>query len=223
MPVADPKDPDTVYVGQRGDVEIDRCWKNMDSVSRFARRRRLPERWINPNNTKIIALASDQGVIISQNGGESWTQWYNQATAQMYHATADNAFPYRVCGGQQDSGSACVSSRSNDGRITFHDWHPVGIEEYGYAAPDPLDPDIVYGGKVTRYDRRTGQNRGCGTEALRSYRALRTEPLQFSPADPHKLYFATNMLWLTEDGGKSWKQVSPDLSRETWELPAVGG
>ena len=69
----------------------------------------------------------------------------------------DNAFPYRVCGGQQDSGSVCVASRGNDGQITFRDWHPVGVEEYGYAAPDPRDPDLVYGGKVTRYDRRTGQ------------------------------------------------------------------
>ena len=75
----------------------------------------------------------------------------------MYHVNTDNAFPYRVCGGQQDSGSACVASRGNDGQITFRDWHPVGVEEYGYAAPDPLDPDIVFGGKVTRYDRRTGQ------------------------------------------------------------------
>ncbi len=160
-------------------------------------------------------------MIVSQNGGHTWTQWYNQATAQMYHATTDNAFPYRVCGGQQDSGSACVSSRGNDGRITFHDWHPAGIEEYGYAAPDPLDPDIVYGGKVTRYDRRTGQIQDVEPKPLRSYRVLRTEPLQFSPADPHKLYFATNTLWLTEDGGKHWKEVSPDLSRETWQLPAV--
>jgi photosystem II stability/assembly factor-like uncharacterized protein len=175
--------------------------------------------FVNPNNTKIIALASDQGVIISQNGGETWTQWFNQATAQVYHVTADNAFPYRVCGGQQDSGSACVDSRSNDGRITFHDWHPAGIEEYGYAAPDPLDPDIVYGGKVSRYDRRTGQIQSVEPKPLRSYRVLRTQPLQFSPADPHKLYFATNTLWLTEDGGKHWKEVSPDLSRETWELP----
>jgi len=160
-------------------------------------------------------------VIISQNGGETWTQWFNQATAQVYHVTADNAFPYRVCGGQQDSGSACVSSRSNDGRITFHDWHPAGIEEYGYAAPDPLDPDTVYGGKVTKYDRRTGQIQNVEPKPLRSYRVLRTQPLQFSPIDPHKLYFGTNTLWLTEDGAKTWKEVSPDLSRETWELPAV--
>ena len=135
----------------------------------------------------------------------------------MYHVSVDNAFPYRVCGGQQDSGSACVDSRSPDGRITFHDWHPVGIEEYGYAAPDPLDPDIVYGGKVTRYDRRTGQVQNVAPPA--GFRALRTQPLQFSPVDLHSLYFATNTLWLTKDAGKNWKQVSPDLSRETWELP----
>jgi len=221
VPLADPKDPDTVYVASIV------SWKSTDAGKTWTALRGSPggddyqNVWINPNNTKIIALASDQGVVISQNGGESWAEWYNQGTAQMYHATADNAFPYRVCGGQQDSGSACVPSRSNDGRITFHDWHPAGVEEYGYAAPDPLDPDIVYGGKVTRYDRRTGQIQNVEPKPLRSYRALRTEPLMFSPVDPHKLYFATNTLWLTEDGGKNWKEVSPDLTRETWELPKV--
>jgi photosystem II stability/assembly factor-like uncharacterized protein len=221
VPMVDPKDPDTVYVASVV------TWKSTDAGKTWYGFRGSPggddyqNVWVNPNNTKIVALASDQGVIITQNGGESWTQWYNQATAQMYHVTADNAFPYRVCGGQQDSGSACVASRSDDGRITFHDWHPAGIEEYGYAAPDPLDPDIVYGGKVTRYDRRTGQVQNVEPKPLRSYRALRTEPLQFSPVDLHKLYFATNTLWLTEDGGKNWKEVSPDLSRETYELPSV--
>jgi photosystem II stability/assembly factor-like uncharacterized protein len=221
VPRVDPKDPDTVYVASVV------TWKSTDAGKTWTGMRGAPggddyqNVFINPNNTKIIALASDQGVIISQNGGETWTQWFNQATAQMYHVTADNSFPYRVCGGQQDSGSACVLSRSNDGRITFHDWHPAGIEEYGYAAPDPLDPDIVYGGKVTRYDRRTGQIQNVEPKPLRSYRVLRTQPLQFSPVDPHKLYFATNTLWLTEDGGKNWKEVSPDLSRETWELPSI--
>ncbi|MDQ1454090.1 MAG: hypothetical protein QOK38_3956, partial [Acidobacteriaceae bacterium] len=221
VPKVDPKDPDTVYVASVV------TWKSTDAGKTWYGLRGAPggddyqNVFVNPNNTKIIALASDQGVIISQNGGETWTQWFNQATAQVYHVTADNAFPYRVCGGQQDSGSACVDSRSNDGRITFHDWHPAGIEEYGYAAPDPLNPDIVYGGKVTRYDRRTGQIQSVEPKPLRSYRVLRTQPLQFSPADPHKLYFATNTLWLTEDGGKHWKEVSPDLSRETWEIPAA--
>ena len=222
VPHADPKDPDTVYVASVV------TWKSTDGGKSWFGLRGAPggddyqNVWINPNNTKVIALASDQGVIISENGGETWSQWFNQATAQMYHVTTDNAFPYRVCGGQQDSGSACVSSRSDDGRITFHDWHPAGIEEYGYAAPDPLDPDVVYGGKVTRYDRRTGQVRSIEPKPLRSYRALRTEPLMFSPVDPHKLYFATNTLWLTSDYGQTWKEVSPDLSRDTgYEVPAV--
>jgi photosystem II stability/assembly factor-like uncharacterized protein len=217
VPKVDPKDPNTVYVATVV------TWKSTDAGKTWTGLRGAPggddyqNVYINPNNTDIIALASDQGVIISQNAGKTWTQWYNQPTAAMYHVTADNAFPYRVCGGQQDSGSACVDSRSNDGSITFHDWHPVGIEEYGYAAPDPLDPDIVYGGKVTRYDRRTGQIQNIAPKS--GYRALRTQPLQFSPADPHSLYFATNTLWLTKDEGKNWKEVSRDLSRETWELP----
>jgi hypothetical protein len=137
VPKVDPKDPDTVYVANVV------TWKSTDAGKTWYGLRGAPggddyqNVFVNPNNTKIIALASDQGMIISQNGGETWTQWFNQATAQVYHVTADNAFPYRVWGGQQDSGSACVDSRSNDGRITFHDWHPAGIEEYGYAAPDP--------------------------------------------------------------------------------------
>ena len=219
VPRADPKDPNTVYVASVV------TWRSTDAGTTWFGLRGAPggddyqNVFINPNNTDIVALASDQGVIISLNRGETWSQWYNQPTAQMYHVTADNAFPYRVCGGQQDSGSACVASRSDDGRITFHDWHPVGIEEYGYAAPDPLDPDLVYGGKVTRYDRRTGQIQDIEPKPLRSYRVLRTEPLQFSPVDPHSLYFATNTLWLTKNGGKDWKEISPDLSREKFDPP----
>jgi photosystem II stability/assembly factor-like uncharacterized protein len=222
VPVVDPKDPDTLYIASIV------TWKSTDAGKSWTGFRGSPGGddyqgvYINPNDTKIVALTSDQGAIVTVNGGHTWSQWYNQPTAQMYHVTADNAFPYRVCGGQQDSGSACVQTRSNDGRITFHDWHPAGIEEYGYAAPDPLDPDVVYGGKVTRYDRRTGQIQDVPPSAKPfAYRALRTEPLQFSPLDPHNLYFATNFLWLTRDAGKNWKQISPDLSRETFALPAV--
>lgn len=219
VPKVDPKDPDTIYVASVV------TWKSTDAGKTWTGLRGSPggddyqNVFVNPNDTKIIALASDQGAIISLDGGTTWSSWYNQPTAAMYHVTTDNAFPYRVCGGQQDSGSACVASRSDDGRITFHDWHPAGIEEYGYAAPDPLDPDIVYGGKVTRYDRRTGQIQDVEPKPLRSYRVLRTEPLEFSPVDPHALYFATNTLWLTHDGGKNWKEISPDLSRESYDLP----
>ncbi|MCH7476032.1 MAG: glycoside hydrolase, partial [Gemmatimonadetes bacterium] len=177
--------------------------------------------WINPNNPDIILIAADQGAIITVNGGETWSSWYNQPTAQFYHVTTDNAFPYRVCSGQQESGSACVQSRGDHGQITFREWSPVGVTEYGYVAPDPLNPDIVYGGRVTRYDRRTGQVQDVSPRPLRDgdYRIIRTMPILFSPVDPHTLYFASNTLWKTTTGGQSWDQISPDLSRETWEVP----
>jgi photosystem II stability/assembly factor-like uncharacterized protein len=181
--------------------------------------------WINPNIPNIIALASDQGAIISVNNGETWSSWYNQPTSQMYHVNADNAFPYRVCGGQQESGSACVSSRGNDGMITFREWHPVGVEEYGYAVPDPLNDNIVFGGKVTRYDRRIAQVQNIAPTPVRpaDFRTLRTAPVVFSAADPHVMYFASNTLWKTATGGRSWQKISPDLTRKTWEPPATIG
>jgi len=159
------------------------------------------------------------------NGGETFSSWYNQPTAQFYHVSTDNAFPYRVCGGQQESGSACVSSRGNYGQTTFRDWTPVGVEEYGYVAPDPLNPDIVYGGRVSRFDRRTGQVQEVGPVAARTpdYRVLRTQPVLFSPVDPHTLYFASNVVWKTLNGGASWTQISQDLTREKWDVPANVG
>src|SRR5437763_83508 len=182
--------------------------------------------WINPNNPQIMLVVSDQGAIVTVNGGRTWTDWYNQPTAQMYHVAADNAYPYRVCSGQQESGSACVSSRGNYGEITFREWHPVGVEEYGYAAPDPLSPEIIYGGRTpTRTDRRTGQVQNISPlpGGRGSIRTLRTAPVLFSPVDPHVLYFAGNTLWKTSTGGRSWTQISPDLSRKTFEIPASIG
>ncbi|HMC77396.1 MAG TPA: hypothetical protein VKH34_09690 [Vicinamibacterales bacterium] len=186
--------------------------------------------WINPNNTDIIFAVADQGAVVSLDRGQSWSSWYNQPTAAMYHITTDNAFPYRVCGGQQDSGSACVASRGTDGAITFREWHPAAIEEYGYAAPDPLDPDIVYGTKeVTKYDRRTGQVSNVGPLGGRGNadpavsRQVRTQPIVFSMVDRKSLFFATNVLWKTMDGGVSWKQISPDLTRKTHEIPKSVG
>ncbi len=153
----DPKNPDVVYMASTV------TWKSTDGGKTWTGFRGAPggddyqNIWINPNDSNTIILTSDQGAIITVNGGETWSSWYNQPTAQMYHVNADNAFPYRLCSGQQESGSACISSRGNDGEITFRDWHPVAAEEYGYVVPDPLDPDIVFGGKLSRYDRRTAQ------------------------------------------------------------------
>jgi len=186
--------------------------------------------WINPNDPKIILAASDQGAVISANRGESWSNWYTQPTAAMYHVTADNDFPYRLCGGQQDSGSACVKSRSDDGMITFHDWHPVQIQEYGIAAPDPRDPDLVYGSArtdVSLYNRRTGQASNVGPDMGPRgdpfNRDVRTMPILWSPVDPDLLFYTSNVVWKTRDRGHSWTRISPDLARQTWQVPASAG
>jgi len=216
-----PQNPDIVFTGA---IVV---WKSTDGGHTFETIRGAPggddyhRIWINPLHPDIMLIAADQGAIITANGGQTWSTWYNQPTAQFYHVTTDNSFPYRVCSGQQESGSACVRSRGDGGQITFRDWAPVGIFEYGYVAPDPLNPDIVYGSKVLRFDRRTGQVQDVGPVPLREegYRVVRTMPVIFSPLDPHTLYFASNVLWKTRNGGTSWDQVSPDLTRETWEAP----
>ena len=115
----------------------------------------------------------------------------------MYHVSADNTFPYRLYSGQQESGSVGIKSRGDEGEITFRDWKPVAAEEYGYVVADPLDPDIIIGGKLTRFDRRTGQAQNIMPKPFRSadFRVLRTQPVLFSPVDPHVMYFAANTLW----------------------------
>ncbi len=184
--------------------------------------------WINPNDPNTILLVSDQGAIVTVNGGASWSSWYNQPTAQLYHAIVTNTFPYKVCGGQQESGSVCINSRGNDGAITFRDWHPVGVIEYGYVAPDPLDPDVIYGGgrtEVSKFHWSTGEVQNVTPIPLRNakYRTDRTEPLMFSPLDSHTLYFASNVLFKTTDGGNSWQTISSDLTREKPGVPASVG
>ena len=221
----DPKNAEIVYTANVV------TWKSVDGAKTFTGFRGAPggddyhRIWINPNNPKIMLIALDQGGIVTVNGGETFSSWYNQPTAQFYHVNTDNAFPYNVYGGQQESGSAGVASRGNDGQITLREWHPVGVEEYGYIAPDPLDPNIIYGGKLTKYDKRTGQVQNIAPEAIRSgkYRFLRTAPVLFSPIDPKTLYFAGNVLFKTRDGGNSWQTISPDLTRESWDIPASVG
>ncbi len=204
-------------------------WRSTDGGRTFTAFRGAPggddyqKIWINPERPDIMILTADQGAIVTLNGGETWSSWYNQPTAQLYHVSTDNAFPYRVCGGQQESGSACVASRGDWGQITMREWTPVGVEEYGYVAPDPTDPDIVYGGKITRFDRRTGQRQSIAPPRGPGYRALRTAPVLFSPIEPRTLFFAANTLWKTTTGGQTWTEISPDLARETWDVPASVG
>jgi photosystem II stability/assembly factor-like uncharacterized protein len=184
--------------------------------------------WISPDDPQRIALVADQGGIITVNGGATWSSWLNQPTAQLYHVGVSNSFPYRICSGQQESGSVCILSRGNDGRITYRDWHPVGVIEYGYAVPDPLDADIVFGAGrsvVTKTHLSTGQVQDITPIPLKAFgvRTDRTEPLFFSPLDAHRMYYAANRLYETTDAGVSWRAVSADLSRETPGSPASVG
>ena len=223
---ADPKNADIVYTANVV------TWKSTDGAKTWTAFRGAPggddyhRIWINPDNSDIILLAADQGAIITVNGGETFSSWYNQPTAQFYHVSTDNAFPYNVLGGQQESGSVSIASRSNDGSIGYREWHPAGVEEYGYVAADPLDPNIIYGGKITKTDKRTGQVQNIAPEAVRSgkYRFVRTAPVLFSPIDLKTLFLAGNVVFKTQDAGNSWTIISPDLSRETYsDIPESVG
>jgi photosystem II stability/assembly factor-like uncharacterized protein len=184
--------------------------------------------WINPNDSRIIALVSDQGALITVNGGATWSTWLNQPTAQLFHVSVAPTFPYRVCAAQQESGSVCIASRGNDGEITDRDWHPVGAIEYGYVAPDPLDPDVIYGAgrnEVSKFHWSTGQVQNVTPLPVRGpgVRVDRTEPLMFAPLDPHTLYYGADRLYRTNDGGATWQAISPDLAREAGAVPASVG
>jgi photosystem II stability/assembly factor-like uncharacterized protein len=217
-----PDNADTIYVANTT------TWKSADDGKTFVGFKGAPggddyqRIWINPLNSQIIALSADQGAAISVNGGQTWSSWYNQPTAQFYHVTTDNRFPYWVYGAQQESGSAATQSRSDYGEITFRDWSLPGVFEYGYIAVDPQDSNIVYGAKLTRTNQALGEVADIAPEPIRrgEYRYNRTLPVVFSPLDPKALYFAANVLFKTTDRGNSWTTISPDLTRESYEMPA---
>ena len=223
--VVAPDDPDTIYVANTT------TWKSTDGGKTFTGFKGAPggddyqRIWISTDVPKIMALSADQGAAISLNGGATWSSWYNQPTAQFYHVTTDNKFPYWVYGAQQESGSAGIASRIDYGEITFRDWIPVGVEEYGYIAVDPIDNNLLYGGRITRTNLTLGEVADIAPDILRrgEYRYDRSLPIVFSPEDPHTLYFSANVLFKTSDGGGSWQVISPDLSRPSYEIPASLG
>jgi photosystem II stability/assembly factor-like uncharacterized protein len=181
--------------------------------------------WINPLHPNVILLGSDQGATLSLDGGTTWSSWYNQPTAQFYHVITDDRFPYWVYGGQQESGTAAVRSRGDMGEITVREWHPVGGEEYGYIAPDPLHPWIVYAGKVTRYDDRTHEVQDVSPADWSDgrYRVNRTAPLIFNRVNRQTLYLGANVVFATDDGGMHWRVISPDLTRKDPGTPPTMG
>jgi photosystem II stability/assembly factor-like uncharacterized protein len=216
-----PDNPDVLYVANTA------AWKSNDAGKSFIGWKGAPggddyqRIWISPENPRIIAMSADQGAAVSVNGGETWSSWYNQPTAQFFDVTTDNRFPYWVYGGQQESGSVATKSRSDYGEISFRDWSLPGVFEYGTIAVDPRDPNIVYGAKLTRTRQDVGEVADIAPEPIRrgDYRYNRTLPVIFSPLDPNVLYFAANVLFKTTDEGRSWSIISPDLTRESYATP----
>ena len=182
------------------------------------------ELWIDPSDSNRQILGVDQGALVSLNGGASWSSWHNQPTAQMYHVSTDNRFPYRVYGSQQDSGAVALPSAAiGNERITMEQFREVTAGgESGMIAPDPENPDIVYGGGVQKLDLHTEQTHSIDPTLAKPdelYRRTWTLPLMFSKRDPKVLYYANQKLFRTRDGGQHWETISPDLTRENPAVP----
>lgn len=222
---ADPMNSDVIYMPNVALYRSEDGGKTISVVRGAPGGDDYHQLWIDPKNSSSMVLGTDQGTTISLDRGQTWSSWYNQPTAQLYHVITDNQFPYVVYGAQQDSGSSAVLSRTDHGQITPRDWFPSGASESGYMAPDPKDPNIVYlsgaYGSVDRYNHRTGFSQDVtpwpvqtfGTEInQRKYRAPWVPPLVFSPVDSTTLFFGTQYVMKTVDGGLHWETISPDLT-----------
>ena len=232
---ADTQDEDRVYVCNVG------FWVSKDGGNNFTSigtpHSDHHDLWINPNNNETMVVANDGGAQVSYDQGENWTTYHNQPTAQFYRVTTDNHFPYRIYGAQQDNTSIRINHRGKGSAITERDWEPSAGGESAHLAPDPKNPDIVYGGTykgyMMRLDHETGQVRstnvwpdnpaGSGAEVMK-YRFNWNFPVAFSPHDPNKLYAGSNFLHVSTNGGQSWQVISPDLSRNDPEtIKSSGG
>jgi photosystem II stability/assembly factor-like uncharacterized protein len=221
--VVDPKDPETVYVSNTSLYRSTDGGKNWTPIRGAPGGDDYHQLWIYPDDPKRMILASDQGTIVTEDGAATWSSWYNQPTAQLYHVAADYRFPYWATGAQQDSGAVGVPARSGHTEISMHDWTGICAgDEAGYTAPDPLHPEILFGDNLTKCNVITGELRNVSPELSRKgpFRRTWTLPLVFSEADPHALYFSDQFLFKTLDGGNTWAQISPDLTRENPGVPS---
>jgi photosystem II stability/assembly factor-like uncharacterized protein len=221
----DPKNADVVYIPNVALYRSEDGGKTVSIVRGAPGGDDYHQLWIDPKNSASMVLGTDQGTTISLNRGQTWSSWYNQPTAQFYHVTADNEFPYTVYGAQQDSGAAAVVSRTSHGQITARDWFPAGPSESGYLVVDAKDPDIIYlsgtYGTVERFNKRTELSQDISPWPAfawdaevkeRKYRAPWTPPLVLSGADARALYLGTQYVMKTVDGGMRWETISPDLT-----------
>jgi len=229
--VVDPEDADIVYVPN---VSVSRSF---DGGSSWEALRGSPggddyhQAWIAPDDPNTMIVSSDQGCIITRNARAAdardvtWSTWYNQPTAQIYHVSVDPRFPYWVTGAQQDSGAVAVRSRGKFAEISMRDWEPIGAGgESGVTAGDPLHPGIIYGGTGTRYDLehnlRLPDTASPQNPEGEDARSDWTQPLVLSKADPHVLFYANQFLFKSSDVAQSWQRISPDLTRPDAGVPA---
>lgn len=193
--------------------------------------------WIDPDNNRRMIIADDGGAQVSNDGGNNWTTYHNQPTAQFYRVSTDNHFPYRIYGAQQDNTSVRIPHRTNGSAVTEKDWDALAIGESAHLAPDPLNSEVVFGGDykgyMTMQNLETGQERstnvypdlpaGSGAEVMK-YRFNWNYPVFFSPHNPKKLYACSNHLHMSLNGGESWEVISPDLTRADPEtIKSSGG
>ncbi len=221
----DPQNPDVIYMPNVALYRSEDGGKTISVVRGAPGGDDYHQLWVDPKNSASLILATDQGTTISLNRGQTWSSWYNQPTAQFYHVTTDNRFPYTVYGAQQDSGSAAVVSRTDHDLITARDWFEAGPSESGYLVVDRQDPDIIYlsgtYGPIARFNKRTGLSQditpwpaSSWESALheRKYRDPWTPVLVLSPVDQKTLYLGTPFVMKTADGGLHWETISPDLT-----------
>jgi len=231
---ADPRDPDTVYALNTSFYKSIDGGKTFNSIR--VRHGDCHDLWINPDTPEIILQTNDGGAHVSLNGGETWSSINNQPTSEIYRVTVDDQFPYRVYGAQQDNSTISVPSSNPGGLTAYENWFSVGGCESGHIAVDPRDNNIVYagcyGGAISRVNLETGEYRQIlvypqlqlgQAPAILKYRFQWNAPIRISRHDPSRLFHTSQAVHMSEDEGQSWKDISPDLTRNDKEKQKHSG
>jgi photosystem II stability/assembly factor-like uncharacterized protein len=214
----DPANPDKAYVINTATYVTTDAGKSFVPLKGAPGGDDYHQLWINPKDGAHMVLSSDQGTIVSVDGGQTWSSWYNQPTAQIYHVAADNRFPYWLYGAQQDSGGVGVSTWSRQGLLSFRNWEPTCLAgESATVLPDPKDGNILYGNGAGRCDQVLNISIPTGGQLPPPdpddpNRKTWTLPQVFSEAD-EALYYANQFVFRSRDRGRTWAKISTDLAR----------